>query len=174
MPLLLVQAFVNTRDLEDGSDRLGDADAMRAWFLATGLLASHSTMTPDDVELARTTRESIRSMLEPGDDHARGGAELGPLRELAATHQPRLTVRAGGVLALENPRHDDLGDGLFELLLIIRRAQEDGSWSRLKVCASPGCRWAFYDRSRNQQGNWCDMAVCGNRFKNRELRARRR
>ncbi|MBV9917386.1 MAG: CGNR zinc finger domain-containing protein [Solirubrobacterales bacterium] len=29
-------------------------------------------------------------------------------------------------------------------------------------------------RSRNQQGHWCDMAVCGNRIKNRKLRARRR
>jgi len=64
--------------------------------------------------------------------------------------------------------------GLFDLLLIIRRAQQDGSWSRLKVCANPDCRWAFYDRSRNQQGNWCNMALCGNRLKNRQLRARRR
>jgi predicted RNA-binding Zn ribbon-like protein len=44
----------------------------------------------------------------------------------------------------------------------------------LKVCANSECQWAFYDRSRNQQGNWCDMAVCGNRLKNRQLRARRR
>jgi predicted RNA-binding Zn ribbon-like protein len=83
-------------------------------------------------------------------------------------------VSAGGVLELENARGEDLGDALFELLLVIRRAQEDGTWSRLKVCANPDCQWAFYDRSRNQQGNWCDMAVCGNRLKNRQLRARRR
>jgi hypothetical protein len=172
-PLLLVQAFVNTRDLEDESDRLGHADAARPWFVATGLLGPDATMTPADVELARAARESIRRLLESGDD-TQGGAELGPLRELADTHQPRLTVRDDGVLALENPRHDDLGDGLFGLLLIIREAQENGSWSRLKVCANPDCLWAFYDRSRNQQGNWCDMAVCGNRLKNRHLRARRR
>ena len=51
---------------------------------------------------------------------------------------------------------------------------DDGSWERLKVCADHGCRWAFYDRSKNRQGHWCDMAVCGNRLKNRELRARQR
>jgi predicted RNA-binding Zn ribbon-like protein len=42
----------------------------------------------------------------------------------------------------------------------------------MRVCANPDCRWVFYDRSRNQQGHWCDMAVCGNRLKNRRLRAR--
>ena len=33
--------------------------------------------------------------------------------------------------------------------------------------------WAFYDRSRNHGGTWCDMASCGNKLKNREFRARR-
>ena len=39
----------------------------------------------------------------------------------------------------------------------------DGTWGRLKACAEDGCRWAFYDASRNQSGRWCSMAVCGNR-----------
>jgi predicted RNA-binding Zn ribbon-like protein len=174
MPLLVVQAFVNTRDLEDESDLLSEADAARKWLEDTGLLRPDSRMTPADLELARTVRESIRALLESGDSDVHSGADLGPLRDLAGRHQLRLTVRDDGALALENPRHDKLSDGLFELLLIIRHAQEDGSWSRLKVCANPDCRWAFYDRSRNQQGNWCNMALCGNRLKNRELRARRR
>jgi predicted RNA-binding Zn ribbon-like protein len=75
---------------------------------------------------------------------------------------------------IENARDEDVEDRLFGLLLVIRQAQQDGTWRRLKVCANPDCRWVFYDRSRNQQGNWCDMAVCGNRIKNRQLRARQR
>ena len=63
-------------------------------------------------------------------------------------------------------------DGLLGLLLTVRDAQADGSWSRLKLCANPDCGWAFYDRSRNQQGAWCSMATCGNRLKNRRFRAR--
>jgi CGNR zinc finger/Putative stress-induced transcription regulator len=176
MPLLLVQALVNTRDLEDESDLLSDADAdaARAWLVDAGLLSPHSPMTPAELELAQTVRESIRSLLESGDGDAQSGADLGPLRELAHTHRPRLRVGDGGELSLENPRHDNLSDRLFDLLLIIRSAQQDGSWSRLKVCANPDCRWAFYDRSRNQHGNWCNMALCGNRLKNRQLRGRRR
>ena len=85
-----------------------------------------------------------------------------------------MTLDDGGAFSIENPRQKDLGDGLFELLLILRGAQADGSWSRLKVCANPECQWVYFDRSRNQQGHWCEMAVSGNRLKNRQLRARRR
>ena len=174
MPLLLVQAFVNTRDLEEESDLLDELEEARAWLVSAGMLGPDVPMAPADLQLARTVRESIRGLLET---HAGGGpsaAELAPLRALAEAHRPQLKVAEGGVMELENPRHDNAGDGLFDLLLIIRRAQQDGSWSRLKVCGNPDCMWAFYDRSRNQQGSWCSMAVCGNRLKNRELRARRR
>ena len=58
--------------------------------------------------------------------------------------------------------------------LIADDAQRGDEWSRLKACADPTCRWIFYDASRNRQGAWCSMATCGNRAKNRDLRARRR
>ena len=38
------------------------------------------------------------------------------------------------------------------LLLIIRDAQRDGSWERLKACRNPDCRWAYYDRSHAGAG----------------------
>ena len=56
---------------------------------------------------------------------------------------------------------------------VVLRAQIDGTWPRLKVCAADDCRWAFYDSSRNRGGNWCKMEICGNRMKNRSYRARR-
>jgi predicted RNA-binding Zn ribbon-like protein len=49
-----------------------------------------------------------------------------------------------------------------------------GDWPRLKACADAGCRWAFYDASRNRGGAWCEMRICGNRNKDRRFRARRR
>jgi predicted RNA-binding Zn ribbon-like protein len=93
---------------------------------------------------------------------------------LADAHRARLSLSDQGALSLENPRTENLGDCLFELLLIIEAAQRDGTWKRLKACANPECAWVFYDRSRNKQGSWCEMAVCGNRLKNRQFRARRR
>jgi len=123
---------------------------------------------PGDGE--RIGRGFLRQLL------ARGGAQpdVRPLRELAASRLAQLTITDDGQVEVEDPGRSDVADGLFRLLLIMRVAQEDGTWSRLRVCANDECRWAFYDRSRNQQGNWCDMAVCGNRLKNRQLRARKR
>jgi predicted RNA-binding Zn ribbon-like protein len=167
MPLLRVQAFVNTLDLEEATDLLADPGSARDWLVDAGLLEPGTQPTAGELEHAREVREAIRSLLGPRD-------RLAPLRGLAAEHPARLTVGDDGVVGLENPRARELDDALFELLLIIHRAQQDGSWSRLKLCANPDCQWAFFDRSRNQQGNWCNMAVCGNRLKNRELRARRR
>jgi predicted RNA-binding Zn ribbon-like protein len=163
MPLLLVQGFVNTLDLEKDEDLL---DA--SWLAKAGLLGEEAEARPEELELARAMRESVRQLLESG----RG--DLAPLRKVAAGCTPQLGVGSGGELEFEAPERAGVQEGLYQLLLTIRAAQQDGSWSRLRICANDECRWAFYDRSKNQQGQWCDMAVCGNRLKNREFRARRR
>jgi predicted RNA-binding Zn ribbon-like protein len=172
MPLLLVQGFVNTRDLEDDTDLLDLPTTAGRWLLETGLLDGTAQLTESDLELARDVREAIRALIET--DASDFDGRLEPLRQLMSAHRARLTVANDGTIGLENAGRGQVGDALFELLLIIERAQQDGSWSRLKVCANEECQWAFFDRSRNQQGSWCNMAVCGNRIKNRELRARRR
>ena len=174
MPLLLVQGLLNTEDVESDTDLLADAATARDWFVEAGLLDASSPLRPAELTFAQRLRESLRALLTDDDHHAPNEAQLEPIRELVRTRHPRLDVDERGVLALGNPAHGRLADGLFELLLIVRAAQEDGSWARLKACTNQECGWVFYDRSRNRKGNWCDMAVCGNRLKNRRLRARRR
>jgi predicted RNA-binding Zn ribbon-like protein len=174
IPLLLVQAFLNTRCFEGDSDLLSGPETAQPWLVDTQLLPRSATLTAAELEVALSMRESIRRMLSFPRGEAHGALALGPLRELAHAHSACLTVDDTGRLGLDNPRHKDLGDGMFDLLLIVRDAQENGSWSRLKVCGNSECRWVFYDRSRNRQGHWCEMAVCGNRLKNRAFRARRR
>jgi predicted RNA-binding Zn ribbon-like protein len=175
MPLLRVQAFLNTVDVEDDVDLLSEPDSARDWLVKAQLLRRDSELTEADLELAREVRDCLRSLLEADAYGSEQEAEdLEALRKLAAEHTARLTVGEGGALGLEDVCGETFGDALFGLLLVIRGAQVDGTWSRLKMCANPDCAWVFYDRSRNQQGNWCNMAVCGNRLKNRQLRARRR
>ena len=92
---------------------------------------------------------------------------------MAHASQPRLTVSPAGEVQLNPGPGGRLADGLAGLLIIIRDAQRDGTWQRLKVCGNDDCLWAFYDRSHSRRGAWCDMAACGNLIKNRNLRARR-
>jgi predicted RNA-binding Zn ribbon-like protein len=174
MPLLMVQAFLNTRYFAGDSDLLSDPDTARPWLVDAELLPRTATVTAAELQVARNMRESIRRLLSLQRGEAPGALALGLLREVADARGACLTVDDDGRLKLDNPRHNDLGDGMFDLMLIVRDAQEQSSWSRLKVCGNSECRWVFYDRSRNRQGLWCEMAVCGNRLKNRAFRARQR
>ena len=171
MPLLRVQAFVNTRSLEDGIDLLDELDTGRAWLGDAGFASADASLTGAELDHAREVREAIRALIE---SERPDPTALDTLRALGTSPRAAIAVAPDGKLSLDCPEESDLADELFALLLIIHGAQQDGSWRRLRVCANDECAWVFYDRSRNQQGSWCDMAVCGNRLKNRRLRARRR
>ena len=173
-PLLLVQSFVNTRDLDLATDLLADAATANGWLRQSGLLGPAATIGLEDLRTAREAREAIRALLAR---NSRGSApaagDLSPLQAVARASQPRLTVSPAGQVQLDPGPDGRLADGLTSLLIIIRDAQRDGTWQRLKVCGNDDCRWVFYDRSHSRQGAWCDMAACGNLIKNRNLRARR-
>jgi predicted RNA-binding Zn ribbon-like protein len=173
-PLLLVQSFVNTWDADAGTDVLSDAGRAAGWLRDAGLLGRHGGVTAGDLQMAHQVRESIRALLAAnGSGRPPAAADLGPLRELARTAQPRLTLDPAGQVRLDPGPRARLDDGLVELLLIIRDSQRSGEWQRLKTCRNQTCMWAFYDRSHSRRGAWCDMAICGNRIKNRNFRARR-
>jgi predicted RNA-binding Zn ribbon-like protein len=46
--------------------------------------------------------------------------------------------------------------------------------ARVKECRGVACGWLFYDETKNNRRRWCEMAVCGNRAKQRRRAARRR
>jgi predicted RNA-binding Zn ribbon-like protein len=172
-PLRLVQALVNTAELPDGPDRLADPAVARPWLASAGLLGS-ADLRPDDLDLVRGVRDGLRAMLianaggPPPTD-----ASLAPLRQVADDGTARASFDEEGAIVL-SATGDSVRARLVELLLIVRDAQRDGTWARLKACGNDECQWAFYDRSRNQGGTWCDMSSCGNKLKNREFRARKR
>jgi predicted RNA-binding Zn ribbon-like protein len=172
LPLLVVQSFVNTWEADAGTDLLADDDhAALEWLREAGL---HNAGTEEvDLAQAKDLRESIRALLV----HNGGGpppapTRLAALRAVAEQSRFAPVVDAGGHVELR-PDAAAAPASLARLLLIIRDAQRDGTWERLKACRNDECLWAFYDRSHAGRGAWCDMAVCGNRIKNRNLRSRR-
>ena len=169
--LLLVQSFLNTRDASLGTDLLAEPVAAGEWLRAAGLIGADDAASPDELRVAREAREAIRALITA--DGAPGNGDILVLETAASAARPRLSVSPAGRVHLAAPRPGGIADGLAGLLLIIRDAQRDGTWDRLKACGNPDCRWAFYDRSHSRRGTWCDMASCGNVIKNRNLRARR-
>jgi predicted RNA-binding Zn ribbon-like protein len=171
-PLLRVQSFVNTLDQETGRDLLAGDGAAVQWLRDAGLLAPDGSVSASEVETARSVREAIRALLR----HNNGGpapsaSDQRILSELAGASSLRLT-NTDGQIGLAAMPAGSLTAGLASLLLIMRDAQHDGSWERLKACGNDECRWAFYDRSHARLSTWCEMATCGNLIKNRNLRAR--
>ena len=173
-PLVRVQALVNTVELPDGQDRLADEEDARAWFVDNGLLAATAELTPADLDLARKVREALRALLVHNSGGPPPSAEaISALRLAAAQGTAHADCGDAGEVRL-SATGDSVAERLVELLLVMHDAQRDGSWARLKACANDECHWAFYDRSRNHGGTWCEMSSCGNKLKNREFRARKR
>lgn len=173
-PLRRVQSLINTIDLESGRDQLASADDAIPWLVHNALLATDATPSPGDLRLIANVREGLRAMvIQNSDGSAPEPALIAPLHEVAETCVIRVAVDGKAVVSLFAVG-DSVRARLASLLLIVKDAQLDGSWTHLKSCANDDCRWAFYDRSRNHGGTWCSMATCGNKLKNRDFRARRR
>jgi predicted RNA-binding Zn ribbon-like protein len=173
-PLLLVQAFVNTRDADLGTDLLTEPAAANRWLTDAGLQGPEITATADELRAARAVREEVRALLASNAGAPPPApADLPELRAIMREARLRLSVDADAQFKLAPEPAARITAGLLNLLLVIRDAQRDGTWARLKACGNEDCRWAFFDRSHSRQGAWCDMASCGNLIKNRNLRARR-
>lgn len=175
MPLLLVQAFVNTFEADSDTDLLREPDTARHWLAAAGLTDVATVLGYEELRAAREVRESVRGMLAANA----GGPSPGPpvLASLQAAAQacvPVFEVDPTGRVHIESSPRSGSKIAWTRLLLVIRDAQADGTWQRLKACENHECGWAFYDRSHGRRGRWCEMSGCGNRMKNRSLRARRR
>ena len=168
--LEVLQRFVNTVDLEDGTETLDSAASLRRWLAERGLLAPSARVTERDLRRAIELREAFRALL-----HANNGAPVDPDAVRAVDAAAELTVRFDpeGRADLV-PARGGLDGAIGRLVAIAYRAQVDGTWSRLKACPEASCGWAFYDRSRNRSSTWCSMAVCGNRAKARAFRERQR
>jgi predicted RNA-binding Zn ribbon-like protein len=173
-PLRRVQSLINTLDMESGLDRLAVAGDAAPWMATNGLLTPGGTPTDDDLSTLAGVREGLRALvLQNTDGQAPDPSLVWPLHQLAEDEPVRAGVGEDGAVRLA-PVGDSLRARLVALLLIVSDAQRDGTWAHLLACANDDCQWAFYDRSRNHGGTWCDMATCGNKLKNRDFRARQR
>jgi predicted RNA-binding Zn ribbon-like protein len=167
----LLVAFVNTRDLEEGTEALTEPAQLRAW-IADAVGEHLPELEPEDVERVRALRESLRAMLRGNNGGQAREDELAALREAAERSRYRPTFSEDGLLALVPARADLTG---FEarLLLALERVQSQDAWPRLKACTADECQWAFYDTTRNRSRTWCSMEECGNREKTRRYRQRK-
>ena len=167
----LVQAFVNTADLETGSDEFGDQNTLSAWLVARGLMAHGSQAGDGDVKNALAVREAVRGVIGANSGAAVFPIDIATLNGAAAASRLRARFGSDGKARLE-PEAGGVEGALGRVVAAVFAAMGDDGWTRLKLCGSHSCRWVFYDMSRNRSSRWCKMASCGNRQKARRFRAR--
>jgi predicted RNA-binding Zn ribbon-like protein len=167
----LIQAFVNTADLEPRIEALATPDALSAWLVAKGLIAPGQRATEADLKHAIAVREAIRGAIGANSGGSVYPVDVATLN--GAISASRLLPRFGpdGKARLE-PRADGVEGALGRIVAAVFAAMSDEGWSRLKLCDSATCRWVFFDQSRNHSSRWCRMASCGNRQKAKRFRER--
>ncbi|MDX6377383.1 MAG: hypothetical protein QOE98_1686 [Gaiellaceae bacterium] len=168
-----IRSFINTGDLDTGEEHLADSRALAAWLAAHGLPVPGKAPTAAELQRTVQLREALRALA------AQNAGEPASHDALATLERQRKRSRLGVVFGADGsapivPDASGIDAALGELLAIVASAMHDGTWRRLKACADPTCRWAFYDSSRSHRRAWCSMEVCGNRNKVRAYRNRQR
>lgn len=141
----LLVDFLNTFDLEDGTDELADAAGLRRWAAAHGLV-------PGDLDETRRTRDALRSLV------AGGRPELPPVSLIPSCEDEGVSLRS-----------DTVAEAALAATVVL---SIQGRIGRVKLCQAETCRFAYFDHSRNGSRAWCSMEICGNRAKARSFRSK--
>lgn len=179
-PLIAVQALADSSAFEansvvydDEEEKLGDVAAARDWLARLGLASNAIEISEADLAELLELRRCIRALIEANTTGARDEDANAALAAIAARHPVPVSVSGDGRVGLDLDPAGSVDALIAQMIGIVLRAQVDGTWERLKICAADTCRWAFYDASKNRGGHWCSMELCGNREKNRAYRERK-
>src|SRR4051794_18605581 len=99
-PSDLVCDFVNTYDVESGSDTVPSPAALAAWLRKRDLIGPDDTAGEEDLAVAVGLRETLRAALRHNHDHEPGSSHTFPefpLRVALTADGPVLEPVEGGV-----------------------------------------------------------------------------
>jgi hypothetical protein len=127
--LELVRDFLNTRDVEAGTDELGTPGGVSDWCLRRGLLEAGEELGDPDRGRIVEVREGLREVLAERGANA-GARGAGPLDRVA--RRSPLVVRFGrdGEPWLE-PAAAGIERTIARILAVVFAAQASGHWARL-------------------------------------------
>lgn len=168
----LVIGFVNTIDREVDLDSIETPEQLGQWLRDRGLLPEQPLPVGrrqhrDAIEL----REALTALMLANNGRPPDFDAAAVVDRVAARGRLGIGFDADARANVVT-RAPGFHGALSKLLVPVALASLDGTWARMKVCREPGCLEAFYDRSRNRSGIWCDMSVCGSRTKSRAYRRR--
>lgn len=169
----LVQAFINTIDIEDGPDGIERPEQLQRWLADRDLPGGDRPLGAEDLRQAHAVREALRTLAAANNGAPVDVDAVDLLNHIGAQTGVRIRFGATGSPRLE-PAQEGVAGALGRILAEVYTAMVDGTWPRLKACRNEACRWVFYDHSKNRSGTWCTMSICGDKLKARAYRRRHR
>lgn len=155
-------------------DFLSDEAALADWARAAGL-AFDGRPASGELEALRTLRDCLACAF---DQLSRGEVLSEGVLDAVNAFLGGLSIHlrisnARDAPALEKAEHIEGPTLAVRIAADFARFITHFEASRLKHCESPACTMLFYDRGKNARRRWCSTAVCGNRDKVANYRARR-
>ena len=162
----MLQDLIETRVGATGADQLGTPAQVAAWLAGHALLPTDLELSAEDRARFAAFRDSLRALVAAG----RGPDEKLVERFNRVARGARVDVELGpGGLPRASARIGTLDHAFGRFLGILVNACLDDTWDRLKICANPDCRVAFYDDTRTRARRWCTKR-CGDVVRTRRYR----
>jgi predicted RNA-binding Zn ribbon-like protein len=160
---------VNTLDILPGVDKFADPAGLALWLADHRLVPLSPALTHKDLSRAKKLREALRAFLLANARLPLAPEAAETFDDAAGPAHLRARADERGGLELLPAEEGGLDHAIGRLVAIVFAAQQDGTWSRLKVCAE--CHWALYDHTKNHSAAWCG-SQCGARVRSRRYRQR--
>lgn len=173
MALELVESFINSVDFEDGTEDFASPEQLRAWLVERELMEGAEHVSEGDLRRAIDVREGLRALALANNGEGLDTCAVERLDQAAGRASLRVQASPGAPPRLA-PDARGVDGAMATLLGMVATSVADGTWARFKACPREVCRYAFYDKSKNRSGRWCDMGTCGNAEKARAYRQRHR
>jgi predicted RNA-binding Zn ribbon-like protein len=172
--------FMNTVVKGDNGlvDYLESDEDVLAWLHTIGFLdlkEAPSFKQGALVQAARGLRDSIRKLVIQKKNGKR--VDVGALNAFLVHGRYRVTLARnseGGLAVVHDYEKSTPEQILTQVAQAAAELLADGDFDLVRKCEDPDCVLWFYDKTKAHRRRWCSMALCGNRHKVANFRARQK
>ncbi|WP_233886364.1 CGNR zinc finger domain-containing protein [Paraburkholderia flagellata] len=172
--------FMNTVVMGESGliDQLGTDDDVLVWLQMMGFLdkSEHPDFELEAlVRAARSLRDVIRKLVIQKKNGKR--VDIGALNSFLVHGRYKVTLVRASEGSLEVVQEYDKSTPEQLLTGVAHAAAEllaEGNFDLVRKCEDPDCVLWFYDKTKAHRRRWCSMALCGNRHKVANFRARQK
>ncbi|WP_343026734.1 ABATE domain-containing protein [Massilia sp. MP_M2] len=152
------------------------SDALLDWLGRCGIDAgSQSALSADDfLGDAKALRTAARELIARRMQGEHGDPALLNRYLAAMASRPVLVWDDAQPQLVRQGAAPSPATALGTLAEAVATLLADGDFALIRQCEHPECVLWFYDRTKSHRRRWCSMALCGNRHKAAQFRARNR